>query len=266
MITTFTPGQQPEHDFAVARHHHSVHAALAAGYAAQGRSWPALEHAWAADIGAYLTATWDALFVATRAPADGFHAAVSRIAAATVAGAANAGNSDNCQHARELMRDTVTASLPTAIKERSIPLLADTPGLDALPLPNHDAVTGFLTERLDGHGTAAALSAARRFDAVTYSELAATAEDANTEIEWMYQADLATYEAHLVETAIAVNDDCLITVDLRWALAFDALAAVPALPPDPGEASSLIRRTLADTLPESGAAAIAATWQPSPQR
>jgi hypothetical protein len=77
-----------------------------------------------------------------------------------------------------------------------------------------------------------------------------------------YEADMLTLDAYLVESAVAIGDDLLFTVQLRWDYAAAAVTRLAGVPADLGEAVALVRRTLARSLGAGDGARLERTWIP----
>ena len=63
-------------------------------------------------------------------------------------------------------------------------------------------------------------------------------------IQSAYQSDFTALEAYLVDSAVAVGDDDLLTVTIRWDLAVQSVSEVPGLPDDFSRAVGVIRSAI----------------------
>jgi hypothetical protein len=77
-----------------------------------------------------------------------------------------------------------------------------------------------------------------------------------------YEADMLTLDAYLVESALAIGDDLLFTVQLRWDYAAAAVTRLAGVPADLSAAVALVRRTLARSLGAGDGARLERTWIP----
>jgi len=77
-----------------------------------------------------------------------------------------------------------------------------------------------------------------------------------------YLADMASFEAYLIEAAGVVGDPWLVTVDLRWGAVTEAIAALPGLPADVVEAAGVIREQVTAVLGPVEAARLRARFEP----
>lgn len=76
------------------------------------------------------------------------------------------------------------------------------------------------------------------------------------------QADLASFEAYLIEAATAVGDDYLATVDLRWDIAASAVENLRDVPEGLPQAVTQLREVLLDTVGPAEEDALRATFEP----
>jgi L-arabinose isomerase len=76
------------------------------------------------------------------------------------------------------------------------------------------------------------------------------------------QADMASFEAYLIEAATAVGDDYLATVDFRWDLAAAAIGNLSDLPEGLPQAVTQLREVLLGTVGPAEQDALLATFEP----
>ena len=76
------------------------------------------------------------------------------------------------------------------------------------------------------------------------------------------QADMASFEAYLIEAATAVGDDYLATVDLRWDIAASAVENLSDVPAALPQAVSQLREVLLGTVGPAEEDALRATFEP----
>jgi hypothetical protein len=76
------------------------------------------------------------------------------------------------------------------------------------------------------------------------------------------QADLASFEAYLVEAATAVGDDSLATVDLRWDIAMSAVAGITDAPEALLDAVHQVRDVLLAAVGPAEVDALRARFEP----
>ena len=122
--------------------------------------------------------------------------------------------------------------------------------LAGLPQPDRAGAEAVLARRLSG-STVDALIAQRLQSAAECMGLAVGMHQEGRHsdaITHAYQSDMGVYEAYLLEAARAVGDEFLMTVDLRWELAFNQISSLPSLPMDYQEATALIREKLKGTV------------------
>ncbi|MBA2389409.1 MAG: hypothetical protein H0V67_04045 [Geodermatophilaceae bacterium] len=63
-------------------------------------------------------------------------------------------------------------------------------------------------------------------------------------LRMLWQSDWAAFEAYLLDAALAVGDEFLVTVELRWALACQGATQLAELPSCPVAAARTIRSML----------------------
>lgn len=228
-----------------------TYSALSRRFAADGDAHAAVHALWAADIATVQMIAWERIMIASPNPDRQFFAvaktvvdALSAYAVSTVSEPLTA--YDVVQAARAGLEQAFDDSFLHLLRDRYVPV----DHLMTLRAPTpQDAVTA-VQSRLEGMSVndfvAHRLQVADH--AIGQAREQAAAGNTDTAIAQAYQADLAAFEAYLVEAARVVGDNFLITVDLRWALASEAISRIPALPADVASASATIRDVLASTV------------------
>lgn len=233
------------------------YATLSQRYAAAGRPLPAVHAAWASDIAQVQAVMWERVMVASPAPDEQFAAVAGAVGRALLR--ATQEPSQACQSAadcvafaRQGLASAFDAAALKVLAERFAPL----EHLAALPCPAPEDVAGSARQRV-GDSDAATLAAQRKQVAADSMVVALGMYREGRDDDAMNQAwasDWAAFEAYLLDAAMAIEDEALVTVDLRWALACDLIQAVPALPSGFHDAISVIRdRLVAATGPVEGA-------------
>lgn len=224
--------------------------ALSQRYAQQGNIAGAIHAAWASDVNAVQMVIWERVMIASPQPDDQFFAVATTIAQALANFAAAPTQfttaKEVVEHAR---RGLATAFDPVAqalLTEQYISL----DHLAEVPLPDESWASSLLAHWLEERSVEEMIE--HRLH--TASDCMAAAKSMNDAgrlddaMKQAWQADWATFAAYLLASAKAVGDTALITVDMRWLLAVDAIGKVATLPMDFAEAVTAIRDSLTDSL------------------
>lgn len=219
-------------------------------YATKGDTYAAVHAAWMADMCAVQAVMWERILIASPKPDEQFFAIATSVSRAlslhALTGAARPDAVSTIQAARDGLSQAFDDVAMRLLSGRLTPL----DHLIGLPSPDRAGAEAVQARRLSG------LSAE---DLIGQRNVAA-AESMNTAnelhrdghpgeaITHAYQSDMAIYEAYLLEAALAVGDEFLMTVDLRWELAYLQITSLPSLPWDYEEATTLIRSKLKGTV------------------
>jgi hypothetical protein len=90
--------------------------------------------------------------------------------------------------------------------------------------------------------------------------------DVDGALRQLWQADLAVFEAHLVERATAAGDTHLVTVQLRWEIARASVSGPPDASSGVSEPLLAWRQQLAAVVSSAEAAPLAAAFLSVPLR
>jgi hypothetical protein len=204
-----------------------------------------------ADIATLEAVVWERLNIAPRAPQRQFFQAVHSVSGA-VSGAPDGEEDDPgnlaamIEGVRERMLTPFDAGLAEAVLDQWGPI----EHLRSIPSPTRESIDVDLATRLEGL-TPQEFIRSRRAAAVQ------TMLDAQEKrvrgsvpqaIQAAFESDFLGLEAYLVESAMAVGDEALLTVVTRQLLAGRAVADLTNLPADFMDAVSDIRGALADGL------------------
>lgn len=213
----------------------------------------ALADAWGADVNMLQAVMWERIIAAASAPQRQFF----RVADAIVSGLRSplgeperpATLGDCITQARERMAVSFDDELAREIGSR----WPDVAYLEAVPAVGDDEVAAFVQARLLGLSPQEFVhhrrreAAAAMLEAQTHRVRGETSEA----IQAAYQGDFAGLDAYLVDSAVAVGDDSLLTVTIRWDLAVEAVSELPGLPEDFSKAIAVIRGTVAAAIGEA---------------
>ena len=213
----------------------------------------ALADAWGGDLNMLQAVMWERILVAARAPQRQFFL----VAGALVAGLrAPVAPSDDAPtlgrmiaRARERMATAFDESLTVEMAGR----WPDISYLEAVPAVSDEDVAAAVVERLQGMSPRA-FADMRRREAAASMLVAQTHRvrgETSMAIQLAYEADFKGLEAYLVDSAIAVGDDDLLTVTMRWDLAVQAVTELAGLPDDFSAAVTAIRGVLLAGLGEA---------------
>ncbi|MET0469067.1 MAG: hypothetical protein ABWZ87_10005 [Aeromicrobium sp.] len=142
------------------------------------------------------------------------------------------------ERSREAMVATFDASVHAMLVDRFLPL----DHLDSLTGPAVGAAGGAVERRLDGR-TREQLVAdleATAHDCVAVAGTMLAAADLDGALRQMHHADLASFEAFLLRTAMDSGDETLASVDLSWDLAARAFAEPPMHVVDPADVEATV--------------------------
>ncbi|MHC8495453.1 MAG: hypothetical protein ACYYNF_00485 [Actinomycetes bacterium] len=137
----------------------------------------------------------------------------------------------------------------------------DTSYLSGLKAPRATDVAESIEARLEGH-SGQTFIARRRAQASDFMDEAFTTRvrgDTVQALSLAYDADFASFEGYLVESAIAAGDHALASVYIRWDLATAAILALPGIPDTFVAGVRAVRRTLCEGLSDADAARFSAT-------
>lgn len=128
------------------------------------------------------------------------------------------------ERSREAMVATFDESVHTLLVNRFLPL----DHLDAVQGQAVDSADRAVERRLDGrtHEQLVADLEATAHDCVAVAGAMVAAGDPDGALRQMHHADLASFEAFLLRTAMESGDETLASVDLSWDLAARAFAQV----------------------------------------
>jgi hypothetical protein len=250
------------HDDATAKI--GIYARSSQRYAAEGDASLAIMAAWAADVHALQALLWDRGLKASTRPDAQFFAVGSAVGRALARYADAPPATTSARHALEAAREGLMAAFDPSVHELLAARFIDLDHLDSLPHPCPGAGEQATAVRLAGRSvmdlvTELHLTAKDCMAIALEMRAAGRTEDA---LRHAYLADMASFEAYLIDAASAVGDTWLVTVDLRWGAATAAITALEALPADLVEAVGVIRERLAFVLGPVEAARLSAYFEP----
>ncbi len=235
-------------------------------YAEQGDISNAVLCTWAGDVATVQAVAWERIVVVTHSPQTPFFALGDRLARALReslerGAGAFASARDLIESMRSRMLEAVDEDLADDIGAR----FSSLDHLASFEAPTPDRLREACQARLGGL-RAGIFIAQRRADAEERMRDALADRvrgDINGAISAAYEADMLTLEAYLVESALAIGDTALLTVQVRWDLAVAALTRLAGVPDDFGQAVSLVRQTLVASVGSGDGARLARTWIPT---
>lgn len=240
-----------------------VYVRLSQAYAAKGDARLALLSLWTADVWVLQSLLWESGLGSAPDP-DAQLAAVGRavdvslrLEAERPEGAATVPAA--LERARTALMAVFDESMHIRLKER----FASLDHLHGLTTPGAGDIEEARRSRL-GDRTAQELTEDLRVaaaDCMAVSTLMAGAGLTHDALEQARQADMASFEAYLVEAATAVGDTSLATVDLRWDIATSAVARIDDVPADLAEAVHQLRETLVQAVGPAEGEALRATFE-----
>ena len=219
-------------------------------YATKGDTYAAVHAAWMADMCAVQSVMWERILIASPKPDEQFFAIATSVSRAlslhALTGAAQPDAVSTIQAARDGLSQAFDDVAMRLLSARLTPL----DHLVGLPSPDRAGAEAVQARRLSGSSVQDLIGqriVAAAEAMVTANELHRDGQPGEA-ITHAYQSDMAIYEAYLLEAALAVGDEFLMTVDLRWELAYMQITSLPSLPWDYEEATTLIRAKLKGTV------------------
>jgi len=238
--------------------------AISMRHALSGDALAAVATAWAADVVTLQCLAWERIVVVSQAPQGPLFRTGDQVIAAMGAYAMSSPADfpsalEVVQSARLAMSKTLDGDLSDELQTRFLPL----DHLAGLIAPTVQEVHQGLEMRLGGMKPARFVAARRAEAAGIMAEALQQRVRGNTAeaISSAYEADMRTLEAYLVESAVAIGDANLMSVQIRWDLAKEAVTTVPHLPHDVTAAVSLVRRTLMRSLGSADGWRLGLTWE-----
>lgn len=223
---------------------------LSKRYAAAGDSFAAVHAAFAADVQTVQAVMWERVMVASPVPEEQFAAVAETVTKALAAYATGPTSAGDARSAVEAARAGMAGAFDPVAQRILAGEYLPLGHLDGLPHPDAEAGARVASTRTKGEDASTVAlkrqQAARDCMAVALSmHRDGRLEDA---MRQAWQADWATFESYLLDAAAQVGDASLITVEMRWALATEAISKVAALPSDFTQAVSAIRDRMASSL------------------
>lgn len=223
---------------------------LSKRYAANGDAYAAVHAAFAADVQTVQAVMWERVMVASPVPEEQFAAVGETVTKALAAYATAPTGATDARSAVEAAREGMAGAFdPVAQRILSGEYLA-LDHLDGLPHP--DVAAGAQISATRTKGEDAAVVALKRQqaarDCMTVAKSMHREGRLDDAMRQAWQADWATFESYLLDAAAQVGDVSLITVEMRWTLATDAIAKIVALPSDFAAAVTTIRGRMVNSL------------------
>lgn len=194
---------------------------LSQTYAAAGQARLAALAAWAADLQTVHMLLWESGLGEAPNP-DAQLAAVATAVVASLSdqpGEDGSGGTvrDSVESARRALVATFDESVHELLNDRFEPL----DHLDGLSPPSIEGVGHGLDRRLAGRSPHALVTQLRTAagDCMSIAVAMARSGDLAGALLQVRQADLASFEAYLIDAALSFRDTALATVELRWDLA-----------------------------------------------
>jgi len=241
-----------------------VYANLSRSYAARGETRLAALALWVADVQVLISLLWESGLGSAPDP----DAQLAEVAdAVDMSLREHTGSLDGTttvisalQNTRAALTAAFDESVHTLLNERFVSLAH----LDGLPVPGPAAAERARTARLGDRSPQQLSDDLRVAAADCMAVFAAMARSGlnGDALEQAQLADLASFEAYLIEAAIAAGDNSLVTVDLRWDLATSTIRNIVEKPADLREAVNQFREILTRTVGPAEDGALRATFEP----
>lgn len=241
-----------------------VYADLSRSYAAKGDSRLALLALWAADVSVLQSLLWESGLGSAPDP-DAQLAAVGRAVDGSLRD--EPAEVEECMSVSSALQGARTALMATfdaSVHDLLIARFVSSAHLDGLALPTEAAARDARLNRLGGrssHELSEELRVAAA-DCMAVSAWMARAGRTADALAQARQADMASFEAYLIEAATAVGDDHLATVDLRWDIAASAVESLSDVPENLPQAVTRFREVLLATVGPAEEEALKARFEP----
>lgn len=227
-----------------------AYSGLSQRFAAEGKAYAAVHAAFAADVQTVQAVMWERVMVASPVPEEQFAAIADTVTRALAAYAATPPKASSARQTVENARAGMGAAFdPVALRVLSNEFIA-LDHLNGFPQPDPSEGLALAASRTKGEPPITVAQHRRRVarDAMTVALSMHRDGRLADAMRQAWQADWATFEAYLIEAALQVGDQSLITVEMRWLLATEAIAKIPALPTDFTQAVSTVRGRMLDSL------------------
>lgn len=232
--------------------------AAARTFAAHGDPVDALACAWGADLAAVQSVLWARIVVGSRTPLVRYYqAGEAVIRAVSQRGVDDDGYPDSsAEHIIVGARRRLLRAFEPRLSREIDAQLPSLGYLGAIVAPSREQFAASVTRRLLGLPWEAFVSS-RRGDADMAMARARRLRDEGDltgAVASAYDADSWALSAYLVESAMSVGDEDLLSVTTRWELVNAALEGLPSLPTDFDAAVGLLRATVMLELGEADGA------------
>lgn len=223
---------------------------LSKAYAETGDAFAAVNAAWLADINTLQAVMWERVMIATPDPDRAFNMIGDTVTRALALYAERPGPANSAREAVENARSGLAAAFDPAAQRAIETDYLPLDHLDGLHHPTVEESQRVLYARLAGEPLP--VVSQRRQQAAHDTMRVALAMNSegmlDDALQQAWQADWATLEAYLLDSAAQVGDQSLISVDFRWTIASEAVAKIAGLPLDFIQAVTTIRNKMATAL------------------
>lgn len=192
----------------------------------------ALIFAWGADIASIQSSLFEQIVIARKAPIRQYFQEAETLIAHFDVHELNFDSTASTAQLQMNIREQLFSWLPSDSRAAISSRLPDITYLEAIESPSAEQIHAGAQDRLQGM-SASEFAVRRRREAneLMLSALSSHARDeGNLAIELAYESDFRSLEAYLVDSALAVGDQRLWTVELRWELSKSAISEVELLP------------------------------------
>jgi len=241
-----------------------TYAQLSRTYAAHGDTYLAVMATWAADVYVLQALLWERGLKASAHPDGQFFTVGAAVSTALAHYAQAPAATTSARQAVEAARAGLLAAFDPSVQGLLAAGFIALDHLDALPPVGAGAGEQAAAVRLAGRSATDLVSElhATAVDCMAVAREMRSAGRTEDAMRQAYLADMASFEAYLIEAAGVVGDPWLVTVDLRWGAVTEAIAALPGLPADVVEAAGVIREQVTAVLGPVEAARLRARFEP----
>lgn len=216
----------------------------------------AVLYAWAGDVAAAQAVMLDHMVMRQRGPQRLYFAAGQQLAA----GLADVESADAAAFVGAL-REQLFAAFDADTATEIAGQLPDANFLVGLPAPSAADFDALAERRLQGLAPREFVSRRRReaAEAMVSAHAHHLRGDDAAAIATAYDSDFRSLEAYCIESAAAIGDEQLLSVEVRWELVVQAMAEVAGLPEEFASAVAVVRAAMSRALGEPDASRLVAS-------
>jgi hypothetical protein len=234
-------------------------------YAQQGEGRLAVLAQCAADVEVLQQLLWENGLDESPDPEEQLAAVGEAVSESLAVTGAENGSAGTAREAVERFRHAVVATFDESVHALLTERFVALQHLEGVPVSFERARDDAL-DRLAGRTPVALVDDLRAtaHDCLAVAEVMLEEQDIAAALRQLWQADLATFEAYLVDAAMRAGDTDLATVALRWEMARTLVPGPPEATDEIDEAVTVWREALVGVVSAAEAASLRAGFSPVP--